>query len=230
MAELVENSLSFNERENMGKMLGGLSGDLQVIMNLFEVLTRSPDVITPDILEKAKEKIQGILTKVQVAEKQVYEGPESALPKLQRGEAGSVNPVVLLDGVLAEFESQLNTSMALSPDQISTLSIPDSDFKLALRTLFDSAVETQSGIHQKTCEVSIGTSGSYMILKFKDFGRSIPEEELDGVFSANSKHSSRQGYPFFRLKQMVERAGGQIEVDSGRAKFTTFTLKIPYVD
>ena len=49
MAELVENSLSFNERENMGKMLGGLSGDLQVIMNLFEVLTRSPDVVTPDI-------------------------------------------------------------------------------------------------------------------------------------------------------------------------------------
>ena len=84
MAELVENSLSFNERENMGKMLGGLSGDLQVIMNLFEVLTRSPDVVTPDILEKAKEKIQGILTKVQVAEKQVYEGPESALPKLQK--------------------------------------------------------------------------------------------------------------------------------------------------
>ena len=138
------------------------------------------------------------MTKVQVAEKQVYEGPESALPKLQKGEAGSVNPVVLLDGVLAEFESQLNTSMALSPDQISTLSIPDSDFKLALRTLFDSAVETQSGIHQKTCEVSIGTC-SYMILKFKDFGRSIPEDELDGVFAANSKHSSSRGYPFFRL-------------------------------
>ena len=69
-----------------------------------------------------------------------------------------------------------------------------------------------------------------MILKFKDFGRSIPEDELDGVFAANSKHSSSRGYPFFRLKQMVERAGGQIEVDSGRAKFTTFTLKIPYVD
>ena len=36
MAELVENGLSFNEREKMGEMLGGLSGDLQVIMNLLK--------------------------------------------------------------------------------------------------------------------------------------------------------------------------------------------------
>ena len=128
---------------------------------------------------------------------------------------------------MAEFDDQLNTSMALSPDQISTLSIPDSDFEMALRTLFESAVKTQSGIHQKICEVSIGTSGNHMILKFKDFGRSIPEEELDDVFDAKSSNS---GYPFFRLRQMVERAGGEVEVDSGRAKFTTFTLKIPYVD
>lgn len=227
MVDSLKDELSISEREKMGKMLGGLSGDLQVIMNLFEVLTRSPDVVTPDILEKAREKVQGILTKVQEAEKQVFEGPASNLPKLAVGEGGIQNPVVMLDEVMAEFDDQLNTSMALSPDQISTLSIPDSDFEMALRTLFESAVKTQSGIHQKTCEVSIGTSGNYMILKFKDFGRSIPEEELDDVFDAKASNS---GYPFFRLRQMVERAGGEVEVDSGRAKFTTFTLKIPYVD
>ena len=38
MVETVKDELSISEREKMGKMLGGLSGDLQVIMNLFEVL------------------------------------------------------------------------------------------------------------------------------------------------------------------------------------------------
>lgn len=230
MVESLNGELSQDEREKMAKMLGGLSGDLQVIMNLFEVITRSPDVVTPDILEKAKDKVQGILQKVQAAEKEVYEGPAGGLAKFQIGEGGTQNPVVLIDEVMAEFDDQLNTSMALTPDQITTLSIPDSEFEMALRTLFESAVKTQSGIHRKTCEVSIGTSGKFMILKFKDFGRSIPEEELSGVFDLNSGSSSSSSYPFFRLKQMVERVGGEVQVDSGRAKFTTFTLKIPFID
>jgi light-regulated signal transduction histidine kinase (bacteriophytochrome) len=214
------------------KVFTDLQEELQIIVHLFEILTRSPEVVTKEILENAKRKVQAIIVRVKDVEgllqKEDHSDEENS-PKYAISQGGTLHPAMILDEVANEFTEQINTQMALYADEVKTLAIPDRDFEYVLKTLFESAVRTQSGMQNKTCEVSVSAKGDSMILQFKDFGRRIPEDIIPYLFDGSTKSKEYGGgYPFYRMKKLLMRARGQVKVLAGQSKFTTFMIKIPF--
>lgn len=206
--------------ETLG-ILQQLSKEFNVIVQLFDVLSRTPDVVTPELLKKAKMKMQNICQKVKQVENNL-----TAQERQELNEAGNgtLSPVMLLDEVLAEFEEQLDVSLALSNDEIGLVRMSDEEFVTVIRSLLDNSIQSQVGINRKSCEISLGSDRQHLVIKFKDFARSIPESDLPGFFDGDQG----AGYGMYRLAKRLQNAGGQVKVESGQARCTVFTLKIPY--
>ena len=225
--------VSVEKAKPVQKVFTDLQDELQIIVNLFEILSRSPEVVTKEILENAKKKVLSIITRVKDAEV-VFHPEEKKSEEDERVGAlaegsGSLHPAMILDEVANEFTHQIETQMALYADEVKTLAIADKDFEYVLKTLFESAVRTQNGMQKKICEGSVAALGDDMVLQFKDFGRSIPEEDVPHLFDGSAKSKDYGGgYPFYRMKKLLMKAHGEVDVLSGRSKFTTFTIKIPF--
>ncbi|MBT3783629.1 hypothetical protein HOF92_01560 [bacterium] len=213
--------------DEVQRTLRNLSKELQIVVKLFDLMTKSPEMVTRGLLLKAKQKVTRIFDKARETEKSLRR--DDSLEELA-SDVGSMHPVMILDEVSRSFEQFIQTQLALYADDVTTLMIPDKDFEYVLRTLYNSAVRTQKGLNAKTCEISLSSAGKNMVLKFKDFGKSIPEEDIDHLFDGSlTSQDYAGGYPFYRMKRLLERAQGQIEVLSGKTKFTTFTIKIPFL-
>jgi len=202
-----------------------VAGDLQVIAKLFDIISQSPEVITKELLSKTKSKVGNIIQKVNEAQTVITTGSA----KSNEPQSESQFPVTILEGVVTKYDRQLNTQMTLYADEIRALKLSDRDFESVLHTLFDSAIKTQDGIYRKTCEVSVASKSDTMVLRFKDFGRSIPREELESMFDGSKiSHEHGGGYGYYRMRQILNRVGGRVSIDSDRTKFTTITIVIPF--
>jgi len=51
-------------KEAMLKVFQDVSGDLQVIVNLFDIISHSSEVVTKELIDKAKNKVKGFLKRV----------------------------------------------------------------------------------------------------------------------------------------------------------------------
>jgi len=51
-------------KEAMLKVFQDVSGDLQVIVNLFDIISHSPEVVTKELIDKARNKVKGVLKRV----------------------------------------------------------------------------------------------------------------------------------------------------------------------
>lgn len=215
-------------KEAILKVFQDVSGDLQVIVNLFDIISHSPEVVTKELIDKAKNKVKGVLKRVGELQNVVRKGETEKLVEDVQ-EAGIKFPEIILEEVVRHFEEKINTQMTVYANEGRTLSLADRDFEYVLKSLFDSALKTQEGMFRKTCEVSMASKGKNMVLRFKDFQRSIPREHLEDLFNGNvASNEYGGGYPFYKMKKLLQRVGGDIAVDSDRTRFTTFTVTIPF--
>lgn len=202
-------------------ILQQLTKEFNVIVQLFDVLSRTPDVVTPELLKKAKLKMMNICKQVKQVESNLTQEEKTSLTV---DSSGTLSPVMLLDEVLAEFEERLDVSLALSNDEIGLVNMSDDEFVTIIRALLDNSIQSQLGINRKSCEISLGSDRQHLVIKFKDFARSIPESEIPNFFEGNQG----AGYGMYRLAKRLQQAGGQVVVESGRTRCTVFTLRIPY--
>ena len=184
-------------KEAMLKVFQDVSGDLQVIVNLFDIISHSSEVVTKELIDKARNKVKGVLKRVGELQK-VFRKDETEKQIEDIQEAGIKFPEIILEEVVRHFEEKINTQMTVYANEGRTLSLADRDFEYVLKSLFDSALKTQEGMFRTTCEVSMASN------------------EYGG------------GYPFYKMKKLLQRVGGDIAVDSDRTRFTTFTVTIPF--
>lgn len=212
--------------EEVHRTLKSLSQQLKIVVKFFDLMSKSPNMVTRTMLVQAKDKVSKILAKAKETEKALRkEGSIEDKPM----DSGSMHPVMILDEVSRAFEQHIDTQLALYADEVSTLNISDRDFEYVLRTLYSSAVRTQRNMRSRSCEVSVSASGKNMILKFTDFGKVIPQEHIESLFDGSAASQEYGGgYPFYRMKRLLERAQGGVEVLCEKSKYTTFLIKIPF--
>lgn len=216
------------QKESFLNAFQNMSADLQILVSLFDIISLSPEVVTKELIQKAKNKVKGVLKAVGELQTVISkESEKSGTPNLQ--EVGVKFPEVILEEVVRKFEEKINTQMTIYANEGRTLKLSDKDFEFTLQTLFNSALKTQDGMYRKNCEISMASKGSNMVLRFKDFNRSIPREFLEELFNGNTDSNEYGGgYALYKMRKLLQRTGGEVTVDSDRTRFTTFTVSIPF--
>jgi signal transduction histidine kinase len=85
-----------------------------------------------------------------------------------------------------------------------------------------------------TINIFSGTAGDFVWVRIEDTGMGIPKEDLEHVFDrfyrvdkARSRESGGTGLGLSIAKEIVERHGGQIEIESTPGEGTVVTVMLP---
>ena len=84
-------------------------------------------------------------------------------------------------------------------------------------------------------QVQVSQSGNTALIQVHNEGSTIPPEQQANIFepfyrTPDAQSSSKKGWGLGLAisKQIVERHGGQIGVESSKEKGTTFTIELPF--
>ena len=81
-------------------------------------------------------------------------------------------------------------------------------------------------------EISIGEIPHYVIIKIKDYGAGISQEDIDKVFNRYYSAAKKfkkigTGLGLYLALQITKAHGGDLELTSKEGEFTEFCIKIP---
>lgn len=123
--------------------------------------------------------------------------------------------------ISAEFdETLLNKSVVIDKGRI----------KQVFFNLFSNSKDALMGKEKKRIEVIFKNENSEkLVIKFKDFGKGIKEENLTKIFepftSFGKKHGTGLGLAI--VKQIIEKCNGKIFVKSKLEEWTEFCIELP---
>jgi two-component system, OmpR family, sensor histidine kinase SenX3 len=136
--------------------------------------------------------------------------------------------------VAAAMEQAETRDIELSveaPDHAYVAGVPG-DLEVIVTNLVGNAIQynTTGG----TVEVSLESDGGAQVLRVRDTGIGIPQQELGRVFerfyrvdTARSRETGGTGLGLSIVRHAVESHGGSIRVDSLLGEGTTFTVTLP---
>lgn len=144
-----------------------------------------------------------------------------------------VNIVDLLKGAISGVKNRFpNIRMGEIPDRIDLDLDPDR-VKTVLKNVMENAVKYSLNGSQPV-EISVENRKPYLIIRIRDNGVGIPQDELPYIFEpfyrvdkSRSKDTGGYGLGLSLCKTVMEAHQGKIEVDSGPDKGTTVTLYFP---
>ncbi len=100
--------------------------------------------------------------------------------------------------------------------------------------IFDNAVKFTPNNGTISLRVFEEKTGEYIILKIKNDGAGIPNEELPYIFDrfyksdkSRSTNKSGSGIGLYIVNTLLQRSGGKIEVESVLGKYTEFSIYFP---
>ncbi len=119
------------------------------------------------------------------------------------------------------------------PDKpIARAAMAKHHFEQLLFILLDNAVKYSQRVKQ--IAISLREEGSFVIVSIRDYGIGIPKEELKNVFlrfyrvdKARSREQGGAGLGLSIAKEIIDKYGGQIALESEVGKGTTVELAIP---
>jgi signal transduction histidine kinase len=141
-----------------------------------------------------------------------------------------INMADLLKGVVSTFKGRLpNIQTGEMPDH-AELDLDPDRVKTVLKNVLDNAVK-YSFNSSKPVEISMENEKPYLIIRIRDNGVGIPEDELPYIFEpfyrvdkSRSKETGGYGLGLSLCKTIMEAHQGKIEVDSSPVRGTTVSL------
>jgi signal transduction histidine kinase len=129
------------------------------------------------------------------------------------------------------LDKRVQLSSEISDDLGCILADKDKMEKIVLNLLFNSIKFTPAG---GQVGLSVATEQSFLVIKVKDTGAGISEENLSHIFnrfwqadsSAQRKYQGT-GIGLALVKELAEVQGGTVEAESRLSRGTTMTVKIP---
>lgn len=98
----------------------------------------------------------------------------------------------------------------------------------AINNLIKNAAQATNEVENPKIEVSLRSIGSYFLIKVKDNGIGMNEEELSKAFIPNfTTKSSGMGLGLPMVKNIVNNTGGKVEIASKKGKETVVSIYFP---
>lgn len=127
---------------------------------------------------------------------------------------------------------QKNLGIELNVDSELTAFIDIDYFKLVMRNLISNAIKFSNS--EGNIGIKTAVEGDNILLKVKDDGVGMDEQQLEGLFELGNKKSTKgtqnetgTGLGLILVKDLVTRWGGKIFVESELNRGSTFTITIP---
>ncbi|ALA71575.1 histidine kinase [Geobacillus stearothermophilus 10] len=188
----------------------------------------------PEILE---ESLEAAVKEAERLKRLVLE-----LLDLSRAEAITVPDEVAPMDAAAAVGQVVKNFRVLHPDFQFLIDQPDKPiaraamakhhFEQLLFILLDNAVKYSQRVKQ--IAISLREEGPFVIVSIRDYGIGIPKEELKNVFlrfyrvdKARSREQGGAGLGLSIAKEIIDKYGGQIALESEVGKGTTVELAIP---
>ena len=174
----------------------------------------------------------GVRDDVDELEKMVSEILETARLDSEYGHLNlqEVNLNQLLQQTLQIFNHQLSKIYVHPIPPTPSLKLDAERITIVLRNILNNALKYSSS-SEKPVEVSQNQDNSNVILRIKNHGRGIPQEELPHIFEpfyrvdkSRSKETGGYGLGLHLCQKIMEAHGGRIEVSSTLSEETTFSL------
>ena len=144
-----------------------------------------------------------------------------------------VNLNQLLQQTLQTFNHQLSNIHTHPMPPTPSLPLDAERITIVLRNILNNALKYSSS-SQKPVEVSLQQDGSQIVIRIKNSGTGIPQEELPYIFEpfyrvdkSRSKETGGYGLGLHLCQKIMEAHGGRIEVSSMPSEETTFSLFFP---
>ncbi|MDY7038681.1 MAG: HAMP domain-containing sensor histidine kinase, partial [Thermodesulfobacteriota bacterium] len=190
--------------------------------------------VTLEFLPEGKSK-ENIRSDLQEIEKMIFEILETARQHYMHGELNrqSINLADLLYEIIHAFENQPpGIQFSDFPKTIEIYADPD-QIKTVLNNVLSNALK-YSQPENDSVQIGYKKQEPYVILRIKDHGIGIPEEELPFIFEpfyrvekSRSKRTGGYGLGLSLCKTIMEAHEGKIAVESAPGQGTTVSLYFP---
>ncbi len=201
--------------------LNAMSMNLQMLEEELQQLPQAGDGEHAELLESSKREIERL-------ERLVNNFLAYARPVQPRFKSRDLNDVVreVVRFLDVDFrQSKVELALDLEP-LLPTVEIDETQFKQALINLLVNARQVLSEGGHVTVHTRAAASGE-VVLEVEDDGPGIPAELRERIFEVF--YSSRGGGTGLGLpiaRQVIERHGGSIEIDSEIDRGTTFRIRL----
>lgn len=139
----------------------------------------------------------------------------------------------LLCHVSGEFQDKAPGVKLELPDQPAFALVDPDRFAIVLRNLLSNAFKFSTP-QSAPVEMTLSRAGSGWRISVKDYGIGIPEEDLPFIFEpfyrvdkSRNKKSGGYGLGMSIVRQIVERHGGEIRLESTPEQGTEFIIDLP---
>ncbi len=116
-------------------------------------------------------------------------------------------------------------------DNLPQFEFDDNQIKQALLALYVNAVEAIGNDGSITIRTSCPPPGRFVHISINDTGKGIPEELRPQIFEpffSTKSETKGVGLGLFSVYAIVQKHEGEITVESGLNRGTTFTIKLPF--
>ncbi len=232
--ELGELINSFNEMKKAIKNM--IRSREQLLLDVSHEL-RTPLTRTNLSLEMMNdcEEKEDIIADIREMETMISELLESAKIQSKYGklELETVNIIDLIEDVALYFEND-EPGLDLSQLPEKQLLILDPErIKIVFKNIFSNAMKYSSK-NAKPVELRKETEPGYFVLKVKNYGKGIPEKELDFIFEpfyrvdkSRNKETGGYGLGMHLVKKIIEAHNGKVAIRSVPDEWTEVTVKLP---
>jgi signal transduction histidine kinase len=240
-AEILKKNAELNElNASKDTFFSIIAHDLR---NPFNSIIGLTDVLLMNIQDVSREKLQKYLINIKHSSHQAHELLENLLlwARSQTGalnfNPAQINIKELVDDSLAIVSAHaayknINIDIDIE-DDAAIFGDPDM-IKTILRNLLTNAIKftRENGV----VKIHLTTSGEESILAVEDNGTGISKEKLAAIFSTDKPYTSQgtsresgSGLGLVLCRDLTEKHGGRIEVNSEKDKGTEFRVILPSI-
>ena len=210
-----------------------LNAPLRAIDGFSTLLSQEPDCELNDIAERYLERIATAAKRMKCMLDSISEYAQFSTVKFQRSQ---VNLNIVLDQVLHDLHEKIQQSKAVvTREELPMILADQVQLSHLMRHLIDNSISFP-GNEKPQVNVSAKRHSDQWLIKVQDNGRGIAAEQIKSAFEMfrrfgyDSRAEGGTGAGLTICKQIIERHGGKIFIESEIDIGTTVTFSINIVE